>query len=249
MFSRSHMALAVPLCLLFAGVGCSNGAATHARPVAAVSQPEPKEASAGSLSALRGDYDQLNVSDGRLALGAARLHGHPVGIASYDGSGNGYARGLRRVRWETGETVRYGINLYLPVGFRNRVQGQVDLMRWDNWPERGGDADWGGIAIWGGDRRARLLRFHRGADEDVLIGPFDLPEGRWFRLTVVQRLGGTRGASEVFINGRRIGRSVTPTTYGRRIVRVRYGLVAIDPSRQRRPLRLAFADPLARPGR
>lgn len=246
MITRSQMALAVPLCALLAAVGCSRGAAHGARQTAAVIQPEPREATSDSLRALRGEYDQLNVSDGRLAPGAARLRGRPVGIASYDGDGNGYARGLRRVRWETGETVRYGINLYLPVGFRNRVQGQVDLMRWDNWPERGDNADWGGIAIWGGDRRARLLRFNRGADEDVLLGPFDLPEGRWFRLTVVQRLGGERGASEVFLDGRKVGRSVAPTTYGRRIVRVRYGLVAVDSSRQRRPLHLAFAAPSGR---
>ena len=243
------MALAAGACALLAAGGCSQGAPLEARPVAVATQPEPREAGSGSLRALRREYDQLNVSDGRLALGASGLRGRPVGIASYGGDGNGYARGLRRVRWETGETVRYGINLYLPVGFRNRVQGQVDVLRWDNWPERGDDADWGGIAIWGADRRARLLRFRRGAAEDVLLGPFDLPEGRWFRLTVVQRLGGERGASEVFLDGRKIGRSVAPTTYGRRIVRVRYGLVAIDASRQRRPLQLAFAGPLARPGR
>lgn len=246
MLSRSHMALAIPLCALLAGVGCSQRAARNAPAAIVAAQPGPVETTSGSLRALRREYDQLNVSAGRLAPAAERLRGRPVGIASYSGDGNGYARGLRRVRWKTGETVRYGISMYLPVGFRDRVQGQVDLMRWDNWPDRGGDADWGGVSIWGGDHRARLLRFSRRADEDVLVGPFTLPEGRWFRLTVVQRLGAARGASEVFLDGRKIGRSVAPNTYGRRIVRVRYGLVAVDPSRQRRPLRLAFAAPSGR---
>lgn len=246
MLSRSHMAFAVPLCALLAGVGCAQGGARDAPAAAVAAQPEPVEATSGSLHPLRAEYDQLNVSDGRLAPARDRLKGRPVGIASYSGDGNGYARGLRRVRWDTGETVRYGISMYLPVGFRDRVQGQVDLMRWDNWPERGGDADWGGVSIWGGDHRARLLRFNNSSEEDVLIGPFTLPEGRWFRLTVVQRLGATRGASEVFLDGRKIGRSVAPTTYGRRIVRVRYGLVAVDSSAQRKPLHLAFSAPSGR---
>lgn len=241
MLRRSTLLVAVA-CATVAGTGCAAGSAAPAAPT--IVQPEPRESPSGGVRALRRDYDQLNVSDARLADAADRHDGRPVGLAAYEGPGNGYARGLRRIAWTTGQTVRYGISLYLPVGFQRAVQGQVDLMRWDNWPERGAQADWGGLAVWGADHRARLLRFRRGAEEDVLIGPFGLPEGRWFRLTVVQRLGGTSGASEVFIDGRRIGRSTAPTTYGRRIDRVRYGLVAVDPARQSRPLRLAFSNPL-----
>jgi len=247
---------------LLVAAGCAHGAARQA-PGRASSSAEsrltssgapaplragPRVASSGAPMPLRREYDQLNVRAGSLAQAAESYRGHPVALAGYRGgdAGNGYARGVRRVSWTDGAVVSYAISLYLPRGFQRAVGGQVDLLRWDNWPARRAWADWGGIVIWGSDRRARLLRFRRGADEDVLVGPFRLPEGRWFRLTVVQRLGAARAASEVYLDGRRVGRSLAANTYGRRIQRVRFGLVAIDSSRQRRALQLSFADPFVR---
>lgn len=232
------LAAAVFLATFNAACGESDGAPADAAPVL--------RAPTDAVPALRSEYDQLNVSDAQLFQAGGALRGAPIGVARYEGKGNGYARGVRRVRWTTGERVRYGIDLFLPEGFHRSVRGQVDVMRWDNWPRRRARADWGGVSIWGRDRRARLLRFRRGAAEDVLVGPFELPEGRWFRLTVVQRLGDVRGASEVFIDGRRVGRSLEPNTYGRPIQRIRFGLVAIDQVNQRSPLQLRFAHPYSR---
>lgn len=192
-------------------------------------------------------YDELNVERGRLGAASAAVDGSRVASGSFRGGGNGYARGVRRVVWKPGTNVRYAISLLLPKGFHDRIQGQVDLMRWDNWPTERADADWGGVAIWASDRRARLLRFGDGRPEDVLVGPFDLPEGRWFRLTVVQRLDSRRAVSEVFLDGRRLGRSSAPNSYGRTVRRVRFGLVAVDSVRQLRPLSLDFAAPHASP--
>jgi hypothetical protein len=218
---------------------------------AAAPAPAPSEGAGASVRrALGCQYDMLNVQRARLTVLRADVPGALAARAALAaGDGNGYARGVRRVAWRSGQTVRYAVSLLLPSGFREQVQGQVDLLRWDNWPDAGNAADWGGVAIWGGDRRARLLRFRRGEPEDVLIGPFTLPEGRWFRLGVVQRLGGGRAASEVYIDGRRIGRSLAPNTYDRPLQRVRFGLVAIDARRQERPLQLDFAAPQATPAR
>lgn len=185
-------------------------------------------------------FDQLNEAAGDLRLmRASAVDGRPVARARFrGGTGNAFARGVHDVSWPDGEQVSYGVDMFLRPGFHDRVQGQVDLLRWDNFPSRGEGADWGGIVVFGSDRRARLVRFGGGRPEtNELVGPFDLPEGRWFRLMVHQRLSdGPDAESAVEIDGARIGTSTDPNTYGRAIERVRYGIVAVAAGAQRLPL-------------
>jgi hypothetical protein len=190
-----------------------------------------------------GAFSQTNVETGTLALSRSRAYeGATSAFASYSGGGeNGYSRGIWNVNWRDGEDVWFGAAYYLPAGFHSNIQGQVDLVRWDNWVSHPDDTDWGGVSIYGSDHRARLLRFGMGRPNDTLVGPFDLPEGRWFTLEVHEHLSDGAGAlSEVFVDGKSIGRSTRPNTYGRAIQRIRYGIVAIAEDAQRKPLDLWF---------
>lgn len=189
------------------------------------------------------EFSQTNVEKGSLELASDRaFDGTASAHASYGGGGeNGYSRGIWNVEWADGEEVWFGAAYYLPAGFHAAVQGQVDLLRWDNWASHPSDTDWGGVSIYGSDRRARLLRFGAGRPNDTLVGPIDLPEDRWFTLEVHQRLSSGGGAlSELYVDGELVGSSTAPNTYGRQIERVRFGIVAIASGAQQRPLGLWF---------
>jgi hypothetical protein len=190
-----------------------------------------------------GEFSQTNVETGTLALSRGRAYdGATSALARYNGGGeNGYSRGIWNVNWQDGEDVWFGAAYYLPRGFHSSIQGQVDLLRWDNWLSHPSETDWGGVSIYGSDHRARLLRFGDGRDNDTLVGPLDLPEGRWFTLEVHQHLSSGSGAlSELYVDGGLVGRSAKPNTYGRGIERIRYGIVAIAEDSQRKPLDLWF---------
>ena len=190
-----------------------------------------------------GEFSQTNVETGVLTLSRGRAYdGATSALARYNGGGeNGYSRGIWNVNWQDGEDVWFGAAYYLPAGFHSNIQGQVDLMRWDNWLSHPSDTDWGGVSIYGSDHRARLLRFGDSHDNDTLVGPLELPEGRWFTLEVHQHLSSGSGAlSELYVDGELAGRSTRPNTYGRGIERIRYGIVAIAEDAQRKPLDLWF---------
>jgi hypothetical protein len=206
-------------------------------------------ASVSSLSAsLDGggfsEFSQTNALRGTLGLTSSRVYsGAYAARAAYEGGGeNGYERGIWNVQWEEGDDVWFGAAYYLPTGFLANVQGQVDLVRWDNWSTNPTDTDWGGVSIYGSDHHARLLRFGAGRPNDTLVGPFDLPEGRWFTLEVHQHRSATAGSalSEVYLDGKLIGRSTAANTYGRAATRIRYGIVAIAAGSQVKPLELYF---------
>src|SRR5215203_4585703 len=93
------------------------------------------------------EFSQTNVETGSLALATERAYeGSTSARAEYGGGGdNGYSRGIWNVHWEDGEDVWFGAAYYLPPGFLSKVQGQVDLMRWDNWLSHPSDTDWGGV--------------------------------------------------------------------------------------------------------
>jgi hypothetical protein len=197
------------------------------------------------------EFSQTNVEEGSLALTNARASdGSASAHATYAGGGaNGYSRGIWDVQWEEGEDVWFGGAYYLPIGFHASIEGQVDLLRWDNWASHPSDTDWGGVSIYGSDRRARLLRFGAGRPNDTLVGPLQLPEGRWFRLEVHQRLSRDSGAlSELYVDGALVGSSTAPNTYGRPVERIRYGIVAIASEEQEKPLELWFDQATAGPG-
>lgn len=187
-------------------------------------------------------FDQLNTAFGALTVAdRASYDGRRAAHAQIDGGGNAYSRGLFNVDWRDGDEVWYGAAFLLPHGFIDAMQGQVDLLRSDNWPTDPTTTDRSGVVIWHGDGRAHLIRQKLGVEERTLAKPFRLPEGRWFWLEIHQRLSRGSGAlSEVFVNGRRVARSTAPNSYGRGVQRLRAGIVAVDAARQQRALDLYF---------
>lgn len=210
----------------------------------AVAHAAPQPALAGLEGGDFSEFSQTSAVTGTLSLSTERAYeGVRSAHATYaGGAANGYARGIWNVDWSDGDDVWFGAAYYLPNGFHANIQGQVDLLRWDNWPTHPTDTDWGGVSIWGSDKHARLLRFGTGRDGvNTLVGPFDLPEGRWFWLEVHQKLSdGGDAVSELYLDGKLVGASSKPNTYGRSIGRIRYGMVAIAAGSQTKPLEMWF---------
>jgi hypothetical protein len=190
-------------------------------------------------------FDQLNESVGSLRVVDGGYGDDRAARAVYSGGGeNGFARGIFNVNWDAGEDVWYSGAYFLPRGFKAAMQGQVAILRWDDYGSHPNSADHGGIVINGGDRRARLAMDKLGpGTQDELGEPFDLPEGRWFHLEVHQRLSSSGGAAvnEVFLDGIRVASSDRANLEaGRGVDRMRYGIVAIASGSQTRPLELLF---------
>lgn len=180
-------------------------------------------------------FDRVGVANGELRPAGAG----PARRAAYAGGGaNGYARGIFDVAWPAGSTVTYGAEFRLPRGFHRRLQGQVALLRWDNWPSHRESADQGGIVIDPPRGQARLVwgRYH-GAQQR-LGRAFLLPEGRWFQLRVRQRLARGRPFSRVWLDGRLVATSRRPNFGGREVERLRVGIVAVEAGAQVEPLEL-----------
>lgn len=199
--------------------------------------------SAGLESRAFEEFDQASRTTGTLATDEQRAYEGAVSArATYSGGGaNGYARGVWSVSWQEGDEVWYSAAFFLPSGFKAAMQGQVDLLRWDDWPSHRSDTEWGGLVIFGSDKRLRLRRFNAaGTADTTLVGPIDLPEGRWVHLEVHQRLSRQAPLSELFVDGQLAGRSTAVNTSGRPIERLRVGLVAIASGRQVNPLTLWF---------
>jgi hypothetical protein len=188
-------------------------------------------------------FDQLNASVGSLNAVAGGYGDAHAAEAKYAGGGeNGYSRGIFNVDWHAGDDVWYSAAYYLPTGFKAAMQGQVALMRWDDYGAHPEGADYSGVVIYGGDKRARLIIDHIADHSQIELGPaFDLPEGRWFHIEVHQRLGATSGLNEVYLDGTKISSSTKPNLEpGRGVDRIRYGIVAIASGSQTNPLNLRF---------
>jgi hypothetical protein len=192
----------------------------HARPIV-------------ELSDVRG-YD-----DGRSYV--ARTPEDPYGV-------NKYARAAAdEIEWGAGTEVWYGAAFYLPDGFYAAQQGEVDLLRWDNFELDRESTDRGGVVVYGGNEtgNAYLIRARLGGEQDELVGPFRLEEGKWHWIEVQQRFGadGDGDLSAVWVDGNEVGRSTRPNWYGRPITAIRFGLVATGGARQKNPLALWFDRP------
>lgn len=202
-----------------------------------------------------GQFDQLNQVGGSASIDKAP-DGTRAMHARYDGEGgNGYARAIFNVRWKAGDTVRYSARFYIPQSLIDASQGQVGIMRWDDFEDHPLDQAHGGIVIFGKDKRARLVRElldedSATADEAELGDSFPVPTDRWFKLEVWQRLGSAEdGArSEVYLDGQKVTDSnATNLPAGREVSRIRYGLVAIASGVQTNPIELWFDDAIAQP--
>src|SRR4051812_37474278 len=215
-----------------------------ALPATASATVIPKSADI-EASTLGAQFDQLNATVGTLSRVDGGYGDAHAAEATYSGGGqNGYSRGIFNVGWQPGDDVWYSAAFYLPTGFKAAMQGQVALMRWDDYGAHPEAADYSGIVIYGGDKRSRLVidRIATGTQIE-LSQAFDLPEGRWFHIEVHQRLGATSGLNEVYLDGTKISSSTQPNLEpGRGVDRIRYGIVAIASGSQTNPLRLQFDD-------
>jgi hypothetical protein len=202
----------------------------------------PAREPATKVGALAG-FDQLGTRNGRLTETAERVFdGSRAAKAIYRPNRNGFARGILDVRWLPGAEVSYGAAFFLPEGFKDAMRGGVAILRWDNYPAYGTRGDIGGLVIYNGDKKLHLIRggYDRGYEAD-LIPPVDVPEGRWVHLEVRQTLSaGADAVNEVAMDGAVIARTTVPNSYGRRIQRVRYGIVSIEAGSQTMPLQLYF---------
>ena len=190
------------------------------------------------------EFDDTSTSGGSLASDPQRTYlDGPSGRARYDGGGgNGFARGHVNVDWQPGTDVWYGVAIYLPDGFRAAQQGAVDLLRWDNWSIDGSNTDQSGLAL---NSRGELviMRERLGSDPyTTLLGPYDMPEGRWVHLEVRQRLADRDGeaVNELWVDGEQVASSSTANSFGRPATRLRSGIVAIDAGSQSNALELWF---------
>jgi hypothetical protein len=202
-------------------------------------------------------FDQLNTTS-RSRLSPSRLR-TPRGrralrgrIGADGGAGNTYARAILNVDWHAGDDVRYRASFYLPRGFKRAMQGEVDLMRWDDYPihdhvdpgvysRTARRAAIGGVALFHGDRKLHLIA---GTPTEFrsLLGGYPISEGRWHTIAVRQRFAAARPLSELFLDGRRLGRTTARAFEQLPIDRLRVGLVAIGSGTQTKPLALWFGD-------
>lgn len=202
---------------------------------------------AGFESGTLNGFTQTNMLTGSLTNVADDAYtGSRSLLATYAGGGaNGYTRGVQYVAWGQGDDVWYRAAFKLPAGFKAAMQGQVALLRWDDWESHPTDTDHGGIVVYGSTKRAYLVRERLTQnDQRSLVGPFDLPEDRWFLLDVHQHFSsGADALSEVYLDGERIGSSTAPNLdAGRSVERLRTGVVAIASGAQTNPLALRLDD-------
>ena len=103
------------------------------------------------------------------------------------------------------------------------------VVGWDNRPTYQSGADYNGVVIAASDHKAYLVRGKAdGSQREVLAGPVDVPLGRWFFTEVHQRLDGTKGVNELFVDGELESKSDKPNTYGRSADQVRYGMLGLS---------------------
>lgn len=239
---RDRLSLAVAglltTCLAAAAPLSASPAEGPAPSDAAWGEPLERALAGVDLLAARAAARRRETAEGDLAVVAAAgsRDGYALRARYHGGGRNGYSRLKVPVRWEPGDEVRYGAWYFLPHGFTDAIQGEVDLVRFDNFPLDPQNNDRSGVVIYERDRRARLVRQRLGREQAVLGRPFDLPEGRWFHLEVRQRLGRRDARSTVLIDGEPVLFSRARTSYGRPVQRIRFGLVAVASGAQRQGL-------------
>jgi hypothetical protein len=188
------------------------------------------------------EFDGISQLQGKVEVAADPVHdGRAAGRFVFAGSAShGYARGQLDVDWQPGDEVTYGMELYLPPGFLAAQTGSIDLLRWDNWRLDPITTDHGGLSL-GQDGTLRLMRQQvRVGGYDLLLGPVEVDEGRWLRLKVRQVLSDREGeaVSEVWLDGRHLGRTTAANAFGRPITALRVGIVATGAGSQRDGLHL-----------
>jgi murein DD-endopeptidase MepM/ murein hydrolase activator NlpD len=192
----------------------------------------------GNLAAFSGG---VSASGGALTTVADQFGGdHKAFSASWSGSGNGSASGSLAVDWIPGETVAWGAAFRLASGFHAATEGQQELVGWES------DAGQEGVVVDFTDNLGYLVASPGSLAQQVLIGPFRLPMGRWFTLQVRQLLGSAPSASSrVYVNNKLVGSSLATTLPAGQISEVSYGIVQLTPPAEAGPVSVEFDQALA----
>jgi hypothetical protein len=190
-----------------------------------------------------GEFADTTVVAGSLTVDETRGYaGTRSAHARYTGQGaNGYARGEQDIRWGTGQEVWYSGAFFLPVGFTAAQQGQVSLMRWDNWSIDPDSTDQGGLVLHS-DGSLVLVRQRLGGTYAEVSDHVAVVEGRWVWLEVHQVLSDHEGSAlnELWVDGRPASTSRRANTFGRDATRLRWGIVSIGAGGQTNDLELWF---------
>jgi hypothetical protein len=196
------------------------------------------------------EWMQLNTSGGSGSIVTSPVGaGSRAGKLTVDsGSGNKYARGYFDISdWQIGSEHWFGARIYLPVGTYAALQGDMALMRWDNWALANMSQDQFGVWLHGTGSKGNLylmLNNEQDGVDSILVDPgVKMAEGQWSCLEVRQKLGYDGDAiSELWLNGTRFGSSTRQNINGgRRPVTLGYGIVAVNAGTQTNSL-TAYVD-------
>jgi hypothetical protein len=187
------------------------------------------------------EWKQLNTSGGSGSVVTSPVAaGSRAGkLTVNSGSGNKYARGYFDISdWQIGSDHWFGARFYLPVGTYAALQGDMAIMRWDNWALANMSQDQFGVWLHGSGTKGNLyLMMNNEQDgvDSILVDPgVKMTEGQWSCLEVRQKLGYDGDAiSELWLNGTRLGSSTRQNVKGgRRPVTLGYGIVAVNAATQ-----------------
>jgi murein DD-endopeptidase MepM/ murein hydrolase activator NlpD len=160
--------------------------------------------------------------------------------AAYSGPGDATVSGTLTVDWTAGQTVAWGAAFRLALGFHAAAEGQQEIMGWQ------GAATQEGVVVDYSDNLAYLVSSPGAVTQQVLVGPFRLPMGKWFTLQVRQLLGSPPSAwSRVYVNNRLVGSSSTTTLTTDQVDEVSYGIVQLTPPAQAGSVSIEFDQALA----
>jgi len=153
-----------------------------------------------------------------------------------------YARGIWKVDWRLGTDVWYGGAIYLPPDFYSRQQGDVDIIRWDNWALENRSQDQSGVTIRWDHTLTMLFKNPDTNEYRNLITPVTpLSTGRWHWIDVRQKFGREGAAvNALWVDGVRLRASTKRNWRGRPAVHHRIGLVSEDDDDQSKALSLWF---------
>lgn len=152
----------------------------------------------------------------------------------YSGKGeNGYARLQQKLSLHDGQQYQCQADYFLPSGFYQAQQGQIALMRWDNWSLYPDHTDQGGVAI---NRHGQLVMMFQQMNTSYhqLGNTTVLEEGKWHTLRLIQTLSEMDGSalSELWHNDLKVLTSNLANTNGRPVTRMRFGIVSVHAGRQ-----------------
>jgi hypothetical protein len=192
------------------------------------------------------EFDQVNQQSASLNLDDIAYVGSKSARISTDGSpNNAFARGIFFTNYIEGDAVYFGVAVKLDTGFKAAMQGEVALMRWDNWDIKPVETDRGAIVIQGSDKKAYFRTYQDNIKTSVTgqIGPFNIEENKWTWLEVYQKFSTSDNGNActlVWLDGTFLGLSKQHNYFGTPVTRFRYGLVADAGPTQTNELKFNF---------